>query len=168
VSFSGNLLLVIIALFIALGFLLRSGLILVGAYKGPVLALFEEYGEKDPIFFPFPEMMVWFSVLILATGELLRTVLDAGGSVQVIGFLLLLISGVAVYYRDRLQKSSSILPTFPAWYARLQSETSRRERRRIAYMWLRLPLRTRLLYNASDHYFFVWAELVIVSTVREV
>jgi hypothetical protein len=73
---------------------------------------------------------------------------------------------LSFYYRNRLLRFWTTLPTFPGWHGRFMETTSRWERRRIAYMWLRLPLRTRLLYNANDRLFFVWAEQVIVSTVN--
>jgi hypothetical protein len=53
----------------------------------------------------------------------------------------------------------------PRWLFELGERTSRLERRRIAYMWLRLPLRLRLIYNSNDRAFLEWADMVILSTL---
>ena len=37
----------------------------------------------------------------------------------------------------------------------------------LAYMWLHLPLRAQLSYNSSDTMFMVWADFVIMGTIRE-
>ena len=53
---------------------------------------------------------------------------------------------------------------WPRWIHELREYTTRDERRRIAYNWLRLPLRTRLHYNSDDRAFMLWADLLVLST----
>ena len=43
----------------------------------------------------------------------------------------------------------SVFLRFPSWYREIVDHTTREERRKLSYMWLSLPLRTRLLYNAQ-------------------
>jgi hypothetical protein len=75
---------------------------------------------------------------------------------------------IAWHFADHVRSHIDFMLVLPIWYAKLRENTTRSEQRRLAYMWLRLPLRTRLLYNASDHYFFLWADLVIAASVREI
>ena len=137
-------------LIISLGFAIRLSLVLAGLYKGPILKTFEPYGPDDPVFFPVPHLLLWGSLMVISGGALLKATIPFTLSFGPLGLILL------------IWKS---LPAFPKWYARFLEDTSRGERRRIAYMWLRLPWRTRLLYNANDRLFFIWAEYVIVATV---
>jgi hypothetical protein len=153
---------------ISLLFLIRYFLVFAGMHKGPVLATFEVYGE-EPRFYPLPWMLFWIAVMVISIGYVLDQwlVIDFLAT-TVLGVLILFLAWTSANYSDVVQHYSHRLPVLPLWYARLQENTSRNERRRLAYMWLRLPLRTRLLYNASDHAFFLWADLVIAATVGEV
>jgi hypothetical protein len=56
---------------------------------------------------------------------------------------------------------------YPRWYHELRERTTRYERRRIGFMWLHLPARARLSYNSSDRWFFIWADFIIMGTIRE-
>jgi hypothetical protein len=114
-------------------------------------------------------MLFWIAVMVISIGYVLDQwlVIDFLAT-TVLGVLILFLAWTSANYSDVVQHYSHRLPVLPLWYARLQENTSRNERRRLAYMWLRLPLRTRLLYNASDHAFFLWADLVIAATVGEV
>ena len=152
-------------LIISLGFAIRLSLVLAGLYKGPILKTFEPYGPNDPIFFPVPQLLLWASLMVISGGALLRATIPFTLSFGPLGLILLVGAGLTGYHKERFMPIWKSLPAFPKWYARFLEDTSRGERRRIAYMWLRLPWRTRLLYNANDHLFFIWAEYVIVATV---
>jgi hypothetical protein len=148
-------------------YLVRLGLILAGMYKDPILATFERYGDQDPFFYPLPGVLLALGGLIISTGFTLRPVLDWTPITIPLGIIFVLISGLATQMRDRVYEQQQHLPVLPRWYARLYNDTNRPERRRIAYMWLRLPLRTRLLYNVSNRFFFLWVDLVLAATVGE-
>jgi hypothetical protein len=158
------------ALLVCMFFLFRLFLILAGKYKAPLLSTFEQYGGEDPVFFPLPGILIWGGGFFWSFGILLQNVTQFAFAMDVFGVLVLLIGlwvnwwGRDWFRKPAVRKFASLLPTLPLWYARLGAETSRYERRRIAYMWLRLPLRTRIMYNVNDHSFFLWAELVIMST----
>lgn len=142
-------------------------LALAGVNKGPVLAKFERYGPEPPYYFPLPAMIFWLAGIVFSGGLLLRDSLVNSSAIEVIGVLLFVLAAYAWNQKPYWQRYAETLPTLPRWYGHLREYTSRYERRRIAYMWLRLPLRTRLLYNANHQAFFTWADLVIMATVRE-
>lgn len=160
------MLVMLIIFFIGLGSAIRLGLVFTGMLKGPILSTFEQYGPEEPVYFPVPQIFLWPGVVVLTAGAILRDVVPLTLSLWPLGVVLLLCAGLTYGQRDRLQDWWAALPVYPGWYSQLLQQTSRGDRRRIAYMWLRLPRRTRLLYNANHRLFFVWAEQVIVSTVR--
>jgi len=149
-------------LLIAVGLLvlmLRSWLIVLGLYKEPILNTFEVYGDEriySPMFrlVLWTVVFVWFSLILLAG-------FDAVGLLT----LILLLPLTSVYQRivPLIRNNPGLFMRFPAWYYWLIEHTTREERRRIAYLWLRLPLRTRLLYNARDEYFRQWVDLVLMT-----
>ena len=53
---------------------------------------------------------------------------------------------------------------YPRWYSELNDRTTREERRRLGYMWLRLPISLKMVYDTNDHAFFQWVDLVLVAT----
>jgi len=81
-------------------------------------------------------------------------------------FLIFLV-GASYTYPQISKKINLKLMRFPRWYHELRERTTRYERRRIGYMWLHLPLRARLTYNSSDSLFLLWADFVIMGTIRE-
>ncbi len=151
-------------------YIVRLFLVIVGMYKDPVLETFEVYGEFDPIYYPWPNLLVALGVLSFAGGLAFEVVFGASTTLTTVLAVLAIISAfIAYHWKYMFQSYAEKLrfPPIPAWYGKLCEETSRYERRRIAYMWLHLPLRTRLLYNARDRFFFQWAELVIMASIRE-
>lgn len=138
---------------------LRSLLIVVGWYKNPVLQRFEHYGTER-IFSPILSLVLWALVLLA------YFIIVIMGFTVMIGIFVLLSLPVVAYY-DRLRHfvrdHPDLFMFYPRWYWLLVDRTSREERRRIAYLWLRLPFRTRLLYSTSDKHFEQWADLVLLS-----
>lgn len=152
---------------------MRYLLIMGGMYKGPILQNFERYGGTERHYFPIEQMLFFFGIIVISGGSLLQKIATYNIHSTAIGIVILVSSWVITYFRylattETRQSFTNSLPTFPNWYARLENTTSRVERRRIAYMWLRLPFRTRMLYNVNDRLFFIWAELVIISSVDEI
>lgn len=151
----------------SLVFMIRLVMIMVGLHKGPVLEAFEKYGDEEPFFFPWSQLVFWFGLVVFAAGFIVQEDTQGFNAFSVIGVLLMLVAYWIYTSKDRIQQWLHYIPIIPLWLGRLCENTTRYERRRIAYMWLRLPLRTRLLYSASDRFFFQWADLVIMATVRE-
>lgn len=141
---------------------LRSTLIILGVYKDPVLASFEVYG-REKIYSP----MVWLIIWGLGSTYLSLYLLIPQDNAFIIG-IVILIPVLAV--RERVPNIVHNNPRFfrslPAWYRELATRTTREERRRIAYLWLRLPARTRSLYNINNHLFYQWVDLVLMSIAR--
>lgn len=141
---------------------LRAFLVVIGTYKDPVLASFEHYGEEQ-IFSPIYSLTIWAAVFLYLSLFLYFQ----EGLVIAVGIIIVV---PIVSFRDKWQDLLDRYPTlfrmFPHWYFELAQRTDREERRRIAYLWLRLPLATRLLYNANSRYFHLWVDLVLMSITR--
>lgn len=155
-------------LMVSLGFFTETLLALVGLHKGAVLNTFEKYGGEDPVYYPWARVFFWLGMLAFSAGAIFAPYLGSLVIGNLAGVLFLMLAfGARQYQHYIVETGGKILVLMPPWYRKLLEITSRYERRRIAYMWLHLPLRTRLIYNASDRLFFQWAELVIMSTTRE-
>ncbi len=144
-------------------------MVLLGILKGPLLETFQLYGTReDPDYYPYTAILFWMATLFFAAGTLLFGFSRPFIATDVIALLLWFLSFLTWRFKPSLERVLRYLPTLPRWYVRLKQKTGRVERRRIAYMWLHLPQRTRLIYNTSDRFFFRWAELVILATVNDV
>lgn len=156
--------LVIPFLFVAsLVALIRTGLILMGLLKGPILHTFEKYGDDENIYYPLPSILLWLGVLLISTSPWLAAGSRDLGIGLVPGIVLLLLASVAYNNPQIALQFPWLFMRYPRWYWDLRERTSRQERRRIAYMWLWMPPRARLTYNGSDHAFNHWVDLVILS-----
>lgn len=145
---------------VLVGFL-RSVLIMSGLYKAPILRSLEPYGS-DRHYSPLFGLVLWSFALVLMLVWLLL-----GFQVLLALFFLLIIPvGLAFQYLESwIERYPRLFLTFPGWYWNLIVSTSRDEQRRLAYMWLRLPLRTQWMYNTHDVLFFQWTDLVLLSMV---
>jgi MFS family permease len=143
-------------------------LILGGLYKTPLLALFEKYGDAENQFQPVTQGAAAVGALI-ASGAALSAVDQPW--VWALFWIGLALAVTAAYAVLRTPPSGrwrhDDWPQLPRWYYALRQYTTRQERRRIAYMWLWLPRRTRSLYHANDRAFLLWADLVIAGTLSE-
>ena len=158
--------LALIPLLISLGFLLRTAMVLTGLLKGPILETFEKYGDIGNVYYPLPSILLWGGILVLSVTSLIADRASIFLPTMPIG-LLLVIASYAAYTNPQIARQyPRIFMSYPRWYFELRERTSRYERRRLAYMWLWLPRRLRLIYNASDHAFNQWADLVILATMR--
>lgn len=151
-------LLPVFALIITL-FFLRACLVTLGYYKEPILTAFQQYGDEVG-FSPLFESFAWGCAL----GYILFIVLAPSSFLILIG-VFSFVFFVMLYWRikDSILKHPHIFLRFPTWYREIVDRTSREERRKLSYMWLALPLRTRLLYNAQHEEFRKWVELVVLS-----
>jgi hypothetical protein len=148
--------------FITLMMTLRSFLIVMGTYKDPVLASFEHYGEEK-IVSPIFSLTVWVILFIYFS---LFLYVQAGPLFSLGLLLIIFIASMRERLDEWRYKYDTLFRVFPRWYFELVQRTDREERRRIAYLWLRLPLATRLLYNARSEYFHHWVDLVLMSIIR--
>lgn len=145
--------------------LMREALIIVGMLKGPILAKFERYGDDERFYYPVPRILIAAGVFALGIGvwiyPYVRLPLMPAGP----GILLFFAAYFAHQHIDFARRHPEIFQSFPRWHRELREYTTRAERRRIAYMWLDLPLKTRLLYNSSDRAFLHWADMIVLATV---
>lgn len=146
-------------------YLIRQVLIVSGLLKGPLLHLFEQYGDDEPVYYPLPGVFASLGVFLLAFGFLVYPIVPAPFLPAGPAVLAFAAAYAAHYYRDVAYRYPEISQAYPRWLHRLREYTTREERRRIAYRWLTLSWRTRLLYNSSDKAFLLWADLVVMATV---
>lgn len=150
---------------VSMAILGRLSLIFIGMYKSPLLQLFEKYGDDENHFFPLPRMLFWLGIAMATGADAISWIgFWVPEVVGIIGFLFMFLSYAVTALPIHLKQPLDTFPPLPTWYHRLRVETSREERRRIAYVWLKLPPKTRLLLNSNDHAFFLWTDLIILST----
>jgi hypothetical protein len=147
--------------------LVRSVLIVVGLYKTPIIHSFESYGQDEVPPMPVMTLAVWMGALTALMGMVGVWSLRLNSTFMFAGILVLIASAAAFYWRNAFAQTYHRYAWFPRWYYDLRERTTRYERRRIAYMWLMLPRRSRLIYNSSDLQFRVWADFIILGTTRE-
>lgn len=146
-------------------YFVRNLLILAGWLKAPLLRLFERYGVADDSYTVMPELMTSFVLLLFSvTALLMESFFQTALPVILVGVLYLL-GWLMLRSRYAARRFPFLFLSLPVWYSDLRERTTREERRRIAYRWLSLPMRTRLAYSANDHAFHLWADLVILGTV---
>ena len=140
-------------------FCMRALLVTLGFYKEPILAAFQRYGDEVG-FSPLFEAITWAGVLAY-----LLFVMMIPSSLLILLGIMIFVSFVMLYWKvkDNIMNYPQVFLRFPRWYRDIVDHTSREERRKLSYMWLALPLRTRLLYNAQHNEFRKWVELVVLS-----
>lgn len=140
---------------------IREFLILIGLYKDPLLRQFERYGEP-PAYSP---LLNFGMTLLLFLAVLM--VLITNSALLGLWIILLTLPGMHLYrYLKRfIWQYPEVMLAYPLWCNQLVDRASREERRRLAYMWLRLPYRTRLTFNASDRQFDQWVDLVLITII---
>lgn len=164
--FFGNLAIIVFILMMSsLIFLGRTLLIILGLYKSPVLQSFERYGDDETIFFPYAPFLFWLGLFIFTSSLWFASLTSVWLPGELIGTVMILASLGVEHYKAYIQQNPKESFIYPRWLFDIQQRTSRLERRRIAYMWMRLPWRTRLLYNSNDQAFLQWADFVILSTL---
>ncbi len=138
---------------------IRACLVTLGYYKEPILSAFQHYGDEVG-FSPLFESVAWGTVL----AYLLFIALVPSSFLILIG-VFCFVGFVMLYWRirDSVMRHPHIFLRLPGWYREIVDHTTREERRKLSYMWLSLPLRTRLLYNAQHEEFRKWVELVVLS-----
>ena len=140
-------------------FFIRACLVTLGFYKEPILTAFQQYGDEVG-FSPLFESVAWGCVLAF----LILIVIVPSSFLMVVGVLLFIIAMTAYWrIKDNILKHPEVFMRYPNWYRDIVDRTSREERRKLSYMWLGLPLRTRLLYNAHHEAFHKWVDLVVLS-----
>lgn len=143
-------------------FLIRIIAVILGLWKEPILHTFERYGDAERDYDALPQLLAWSGGFAIATSFWLNEAAPTSFyALHVLGILLL----VVAYVVYRLRRWIRRFFPYPRWYFDLQARTGRSERRRIAYLWLRLSWRTRLMLNSNSRAFEEWADFVIMSTL---
>ena len=143
-------------------FFIRTVLIISGKLKGPILRQFEHYGPDEFFYQPLPAFLGWFGAFMVALGGLL----NATSIFMPISILFWIVATIIWTMPELSTKYPQILLRYPLWLTEIQQRTERYERRRMAYMWLRLSRRLRRTYNSNDTAFREWADFIILGTFR--
>jgi hypothetical protein len=151
-------------LLLGLGGLLRAWAIQAGYLKSVLIRLFERYGDAFGLYNPLFQITFWFGVLLAGVLMIAATRLELSFEVHVPMALAFIAAYYAFSNARFFREHVPVLMPYPRWYHDLLERTSTPERRRIAYMWLRLPRRTRRLMSSHDGMFATWADLVIMAT----
>ncbi|MBZ0305039.1 MAG: hypothetical protein K8I82_03125 [Anaerolineae bacterium] len=146
-------------------FLSRLVLIITGRLKGPIIQTFERYGDDEPFFYPWPQFLLWSGLWLIIAQLLLAYYMRIRLPTIWIGVILLAVSFVLSRVTPKAREWEFLHTLHPFWLQDLWERTSRLERRRIAYMWMRLSWKARLYYNSSDQAFLQWADLIIMATL---
>jgi hypothetical protein len=145
----------------------RSILIILGYYKDPILRSFEQYGPAEYIPMPLFTLIIWAGAFVLSFSVWSYATFKINVPMVGLGFFLVIAGCLGFYLYSTISKWYFRLFPYPSWHRELLGRTTRYERRRIAYMWMHLPFRLRLTYNSSDSSFFLWADFVIMGTIRD-
>lgn len=141
-------------------YLVRTVLIIAGKLKGPILRHFERYGPNEFFYQPLPAFLGWLAAFMVGLGG----VLNATVIFMPIAILFAILSIVIWSMPEISARYPQWLLRYPYWLHELRERTGRYERRRMAYMWLRLPRRLKSTYNGNDGAFHEWADFVILGT----
>jgi len=152
---------------ICMVFLLRTILIAMGLYKNPLLDSFSVYGPAERPYLVGLPLLVWNGLMLLVVGSWAASFPSFSFALSAVGVLMGFLALLGYNSYDSAIRWHLRWFPFPLWYHELTERTTRYERRRIAFMWLHLPFKMRLTYNSSDRAFFIWADFVIMGTVRE-
>lgn len=156
--------LLVTGLLISSVYLIRAGLILSGLLKSPVMRRFERYSAFNDTYYPLPGLLAGMGLFMLCLGILLRRISGTTFPTHLPGLVILILAIIAYRAFGLASRFPGLFLALPRWYAELRDRTTREERRRIAFMWLALPHRTRLYYEWHTRAFTHWVDLVIVST----
>lgn len=143
----------------------RLMLIILGVYKNPVLKSLRKYGDHEDIYRPLPELLFWLGLLVIFADFWLRRVGQFPISFLPIGGLFWVGAYLSLRWIQEHQPPPNVLLASPRWLCELADYTTRLERRRVAYMWLRLHWRTQLDYNSNDRAFLHWADMIVLATL---
>ncbi len=132
------------------------GAMISGLYKDPIMARFRRYGTER-LLYPFPR----FLRVLGGLGLLLAPLIPAPWTAVVFGLLAVLLI-IASFFVEDMPYLRAILPR---WYASLLAETTREERRAIAYAWLRLPFKTRMRLNGDQYAFRIFVDEVRLTII---
>ena len=143
----------------------RALLVTAGVHKAPILHSFEKYGGDEAPYLPMLYLVLWSGIFLILVWILFSLYIQSKVSLLSVGITF---GFIGYIFYVRLERWAQAHPTvfmrYPRWYSELNSRTTREERRRLGYMWLRLPFNLKLVYDTNDRAFFQWVDLVLVAT----
>lgn len=151
--------------------LTQTMLVMAGRNKDQLLGYWQLYG-REVVYHPILSLLSWSACFVLVLHFIpIRSTLVRFSQVSLILSLFAAIVFPVIqlthWHYGWLNPVLRRLPRLPSWYTEIIHRTSRYERRRIAYMWLRLPPQLRTVFNGRDQSFLDWADFVIMGSVLE-
>ncbi|MBN1681463.1 MAG: hypothetical protein JW966_14375 [Anaerolineae bacterium] len=142
------------------------GAIVTGILKDPLLARLRRYGDENrpyPICRFFEAAGAWSLSLALMVNSLTQPGSYSRDAFPPMIFFLTAITifGASIAFR----RHAILRESLPRWYAELLNQSSRQERRFIAFAWLKIPRRMRWHLNSNHAAFQVWADTVRISVI---
>jgi hypothetical protein len=148
------------------GATLYYGAIISGMFKNSLMAYLRHYGEDEPIY-PVCRLLAAASAFCLMTAIVMyHSVMPSSYLYRLFPpetFEVMALAGLVANLLIRRQ--NDLRQALPRWYFTLLHETSRQERRQLAFAWLRIPFRLRWRLNGDQASFYVWSELVRLTVI---
>jgi hypothetical protein len=120
------------------------------------------------LYMPLIPLLFWGGLFLMTLGMWASTAyINLSFPMMALGFGGILIAVLTFQNYDLALKWHYRLLHLPRWYHELRERTTRYERRRIAYAWIRMPWRAQLSYNSDDRAFFIWADFIIMGTTMD-
>ncbi len=141
----------------SVGVTLYYGALLTGWFKDPLMAQFRVYGEERKVY-PLPFFLRALGVCCLLMAVLLSGIAFAAPTLVIVGLLALVAEAI-------IERDPRLRLLLPRWYAILFQDTTREERRALAFAWLRMGLRARLRLNGDQYAFRVWTDEVRLTVI---
>lgn len=146
--------------------LVRAVMIAAGLHKGPVMAFLAQY-TSDDTYYVLPGVFGWLTLFLWAGATSLAFIEPRTAGAQVLAVPAALLTLAAWAARGAAGTTWPWLTALPAWLNEMSAFTTREERRRIAFLWMRLPKQAQLHYSVSAYHFHLWCDLVILGTVTQ-
>jgi hypothetical protein len=142
------------------------GAIVSGLYKNSMMAHLRKYGEER-IAHPICRFLNVLGACLLAMAVTIPTVFDPTTYTYRLlpPVVFVVLAFLAFGSSLAANQNESFRDGLPFWYHDLMVNTSRQERRHIAYAWLRIPRQMRWRFNADQKAFRAWAELVRLTVI---
>ncbi len=143
------------------GALVYYGALVSGIYKDPLMAHFRAYGLERPYrpICRFLDTLALWSLLLSSLLDSITAIHRTSTNLYA-PVIFLALSFMAFGFSLLARRYPVIGMALPPWYNDLLRNSSRQERRQIAFAWLRIPRLMRWRLNADQASFHVWVELV--------
>lgn len=142
------------------------GAVISGMFKNPLMAHFRRYGE-DLNLYPVCRLLAAAGLFCLMIAMLMYNIMQPTSYFyRLFPPSLFLILTIIFFGANLLiRRQPTLREALPVWYHDLMHNSTRQERRQLAFAWLRVSYRLRWRLNSDQSSFRVWAELVRLTVI---